>query len=58
MKGYRTIVVNVVALLALGAAALLNIEVNAEDQGLIVGAVLVVINIGLRRITTTPMGEK
>jgi hypothetical protein len=58
MKGYRTIVVNVIALLALAATALLDIDVDADAQASIATGVLAVVNIILRAVTTTPMGQK
>lgn len=59
MKGYRTLLVN----LGLAIAPVLE-ATNAIDLGLtgtgaaIYGAVVAIINIGLRVITTTPVGKK
>ncbi len=53
MKGYRTIIVNAAALIAsLGAAYGFDI-----DPGVLATAAVTVVNIGLRLITTTPVGK-
>lgn len=57
MKGYRTIIVNIIALVA-SLSATQGLEIGAEDQASIATAVLAIINIGLRFITTTPVGDK
>lgn len=59
MKGYRTLIVN----LLLAIAPVLE-ATNAVDIGLtgtgaaIYAAVVSIVNIGLRVITTTPVGKK
>lgn len=56
MKGYRTIVVNGVALLA-SLAVLAGVEIGVDEQSAIVLTIMTAINIGLRKVTTTPLGE-
>ena len=56
LKGYRTIIVNIVGL-AVAILASQGIDVTPEDQASIVTAILAVINIAMRFITTTPVGK-
>ena len=56
MKGYRVLIVNVVALGA-SLLAMNGIEVTADQQGAISTGILALVNIGLRMITTTPVGK-
>lgn len=59
MKGYRTLLIN----LGLAIAPVLE-ATHAVDLGLdgtaaqVYGLVVAVINIGLRAVTTTPIGKK
>ena len=60
MKGYRTIVFNVLGLL-FGLLAMYGVDVSPEDQqsignGLV--AILTVGNVILRSVTTTPLGSR
>jgi len=57
MKGYRTIVVNVVAILAAIAAGY-GLEISPEDQNSIGLGVLALTNIVLRLVTTTAVGKQ
>jgi len=56
MKGYRTIIVNVLAL-AFSLMAMNGFGVSAEEQGQITTGILAGVNILLRIITTTPVGK-
>lgn len=56
IKGFRTMTVNILALIYL-ALPLLGIDVPVPEQEAITAGVLALVNIGLRTITTTPMGE-
>lgn len=57
MKGYRTIVVNLIAVLA-SVAALFGLEVTQEEWGTVTTGVLAVVNIIMRCVTDTPVGKK
>jgi preprotein translocase subunit SecY len=57
MKGYRTLIVNVIALLA-SILGMYGHEVSPEDQVNISTAILAIVNIALRFYTTTAIGEK
>ena len=59
MKGYRTLIANLVMFLV-AAAAMWGFDIPVEDSdGVVVGSVAVVniVNMFLRFITTTPVGE-
>lgn len=56
MKGYRTIIVNVLALI-FSLALFFGLDISAESQGEITAGVLAVANIALRFITDTPVGQ-
>ena len=56
MKGYRTIVVNVMAFISVLVAVNTGIPIPAEVQGGIVAGVMSAINIFMRCITDTPVG--
>ena len=53
MKGYRTIIVNAAALIASLAAAY-GFDI---DPGVLSTVALAVVNMGLRGLTTTPIGK-
>jgi hypothetical protein len=57
MQGYKTITVNIVALI-FSLLAMYGLEVPVEVQGQISTAILAILNIGLRIATTTPVGQK
>jgi len=60
MKGYRTLIVNFLAVVA-SRAGLYGIDISAETQAEIatgIVAVLGVANLALRAVTTTPVGKK
>lgn len=59
MKGYRTIIANVIALLA-SIALMFGLEVTPEQQaelGTGLATLITVVNMILRSITTTPIGK-
>lgn len=59
MKGYRTLTVNAIALLA-SLLLMFGVEVTAEQQAEIATGlvtVLTVVNAGLRSITDTKVGQ-
>jgi hypothetical protein len=56
MKGYRTIIVNALALI-FSLLAGYGFEVSAENQGQISTGILAIVNIALRFMTTTPAGK-
>lgn len=57
MKGYRTIIVNALALIfAIATGA--GFEVTVDAQAEITTGVLALANIGLRFFTDTPIGSK
>ncbi|TQV80310.1 hypothetical protein [Denitrobaculum tricleocarpae] len=60
MKGYRTVVMNVLmALAAIGAV--FGIEIPPEDLDTVAAGIISaigIINVVLRAMTTTPIGEK
>lgn len=61
LKGYRTIAFNVIALLPpiLDALSMVDVHGLLGDKGYAVYSVIVLIaNIYLRSITTTPVGQK
>lgn len=53
MKGYRTIIVNVIALLA-SVLATVGYEMSPEEITVISTGILAIVNIALRFITDTP----
>lgn len=53
MKGYRTIIVNVIALVA-SVLATMGYEMTPEEITVISTGILAIVNIGLRFITDTP----
>ena len=56
LKGYRTIIVNVLTIVALGGAAIINGPSNLSPQFLVyAGMAVAVANIALRVITNTPI---
>ena len=60
MKGYRTLIVNVIAVVA-SMAGLYGIDIPAETQAEIatgIIALLGVVNLAMRAVTTTPIGKK
>lgn len=59
MKGYRTIIVNVIALVA-SVLATMGYEMTPEEITVISTGILAIVNIGLRFITDTPalQGER
>lgn len=57
MKGYRTIIINVLALV-FSILAMQGVEITPEDQATVSTGILAIINIVLRFITTTKIGEK
>ena len=56
MKGYKTLITNIVALLA-SLAVLAGVDVPLETQGQISTGVLALVNIGLRFSTDTGAGQ-
>lgn len=56
LTGYRTILANVIAL-AFSLLPLFGYDISLADQGTISTGVLAVINIALRLITKTPVGQ-
>ena len=57
LKGWRTVVVNVVAL-AVAGLAVVGVGVSADESTAVVAGIMAIINIGLRLVTTTPVGSK
>lgn len=60
MKGYRTLIVNLIAVAA-SMAGIYGIDIPAETQAEIatgIVALLGVVNMVLRTVTTTPVGKK
>jgi len=57
MKGYRTIIINAVALLA-SVLALSGLDVGVDHQAAIVAGIMALGNMILRKVTTTPLGQK
>lgn len=53
MKGYRTIIINVIALLA-SVLATAGYEMTPEEVTTVSTGILAIVNIGLRFITDTP----
>ena len=58
LQGYRTILVNLVALAAAWLNTHFQIVVDPEDQIAIVTTLLAIGNIGLRLLTSTPAFKK
>jgi len=65
MKGYRTIVVNVVSIVVMVAAAAMQyadqLPITSEQAGVLgmaASIVMGVANLYLRSVTTTPVGRK
>ena len=56
LKGYRTLIINVVALIA-SILAMAGFDITPEAQGQITTGILAVVNIVLRFITDTKVGE-
>lgn len=54
LKGYRTVIINVVVVLVAGGCFLLDIFDKGTASGLIMAALA---NIGLRTQTSTPLGR-
>lgn len=60
MKGYRTIVTNIVMIIA-ALAALWGVDIPPEMQKEVVSGILSIftlVNLLLRKMTTTPLGKK
>ena len=58
LKGYRTIIVNLLTFIVLGGAAVINGPSNLSPTFLAyAGLVVTLANIGLRIITDTPVGK-
>lgn len=60
LKGYRTLIVNVVGVLA-SILLLVGVDLSPEQQELLVGAVILIggiVNVAMRFFTTTPFGSK
>lgn len=60
MKGYRTIVVNVL-MFAMAMAANFGYEFSPDEQEIITGGIVGVftlVNLVMRKLTTTPIGVK
>jgi len=58
MQGYRTIICNVVALLAVWLNEKFGIALELQDQEALVATIIIVGNIYLRLKTTTPVFKK
>lgn len=56
MKGYRTIIFNVLALI-FSVAATAGFDIDLEAQGQITTGILALVNIWLRFKTDTPVGK-
>ncbi|WP_230531117.1 hypothetical protein [Microvirga roseola] len=61
MKGYRTIAVNAgIAALTAGVGYLANIDWNSVDPraAIVAPGIVALLNIGLRFVTSTPVGRR
>lgn len=56
-KGYRTLIVNIVALLS-SLLVMAGVDIPLETQSQISTGILAVVNIALRFVTDTPVGQK
>lgn len=56
-KGYRTLIVNIVAL-ASSLLMMAGVDIPLETQSQISTGILAVVNIALRFVTDTPVGQK
>lgn len=56
LKGYRTIILNGLAVIYL-VLPMIGIDVPLPEQESITAGVLAIMNLGLRKVTTTPVGE-
>lgn len=57
LKGYRTIIANVVAL-GVAIAASSGFVIPESEQTALVAGIVAILNIGLRFITDTPVGGR
>lgn len=58
MKGYRTILTNLVVMALSGVEVVTGAELAVDDKTAVIAGALALLNIGYRLVTTTPVGAK